>query len=118
MPGSWPICPILRERLGAGSPQARDSCTNATGRAYRGYHAITTKQGDQQFVLWVDIDEATRKQMSISLTQRREQMVGDGLQLNLDAEHWSNANSDEQPIQIPLDFTDDVKWRKNSPAED
>jgi len=29
MPAAWPIRPIRRERLGAGSPQARESCTNA-----------------------------------------------------------------------------------------
>ena len=49
---------------------------------------------------------------------RREQMVGDALQLNLDAEHWSNEHPNEEPIQLPLDFSDDVEWRKNTPLED
>jgi len=50
-----------------------------------------------------------------SLINRREQMVGDGLQLTLDVDHWNGINPKEEPIQIPLDLTDDVEWRKNSP---
>jgi hypothetical protein len=50
--------------------------------------------------------------MQKSLIQRREQMIGDGLQLSLDADHWNRINSTEEPIQIPLDFTDDVIERK------
>ncbi len=52
-----------------------------------------------------------------SLINRREQMVGDGLQLTLDADHWNSIHMDEEPISIPLDFTDDVAWRKNAPDE-
>ena len=49
-----------------------------------------------------------------SLINRRQQMVGDALQLDLDAEHWNNINPNEVPIQLPLDFTDDVEWAKNA----
>ena len=49
---------------------------------------------------------------------RREQMVGDGYQLTLDADHWNGRNPKEDPITIPLDFTEDVQWRKNTPDED
>lgn len=86
-----------------------------TGRPYRANHAVTTTQGGQQLVFWVDIDEAPRKIMKKSLVQRREQMVGDGLQLSLDADHWNARHSDEKPIEI--DLTDDVTWRKNAPEE-
>ena len=40
-------------------------------------------------------------------------MVDDGLQLTFDADHWNNAHPNEEPIAIPLDFTDDIEWRKN-----
>jgi hypothetical protein len=33
MPAAWPIRPVLRERFGAGSSQARESWINATRRA-------------------------------------------------------------------------------------
>lgn len=89
-----------------------------TGKPYRANHAISATYGNQQYHLWIDIDEATRKQMHQSLIMRREQMVGDGLQLTLDATHWNNVNPEEEPIEIPLDFTDDVEWRLNTPEDD
>ena len=89
-----------------------------TGRPYRANHAIpTTQHGRQLSYLWIDIDEAPRGPMRKSLINRREQIVGDALQLSLDADHWNSIHSDEEAIQIPLDFTDDVEWRKNAPAE-
>lgn len=90
----------------------------ATGRPYRANHAMTTTQGDQQLTLWIDIDEAPRKPMLKSLVNRREQMVGDGLQLTLDADHWNSIHPNEEPIVMPMDFTDDVEWRKNAPDEE
>lgn len=85
----------------------------ATGRPYRVNHAIPVGQG----TLWIDIDQAPRTPMLKSLINRREQMVGDGLQLTLDSDHWNSIHPDEEPILIPLDFTDDVEWRKNAPVE-
>lgn len=89
-----------------------------TGAPYRGYHAVTTQHGEEKHVFWFDIEDSTRKQMSISVTQRREQMVGDGLQLVRDVDHWNSINADQDPIQVELDFTDDVEWRKNEPASE
>ena len=86
-----------------------------TGRPYRVNHAYPIKQGTEIIYLWVDIEDAPRRPMQKALVNRREQMVGDALQINLDAEHWSNINPAEQPIVMPLDFTDDVEWRKNGP---
>ena len=56
--------------------------------------------------------------MQKSLINRREQMVGDGLQLTLDKDHWNSIHKDEEPIVIPLDFSEDVEWRKNSSSDD
>ena len=90
-----------------------------TGRAYRANHSYRIPKADQQLTLWVDIDEnQPRKKILKCLVMRREQMVGDALQLNLDAEHWNNEHPNEEPIQLPLDFSDDVEWRKNTPLED
>lgn len=90
---------------------------NDTGRPYRANHALTSTQGGQQMTFWIDIDEAPRKSMEKSLVNRREQMVGDGLQLTLDADHWNGIHPNEEPIVMPMDFTDDIEWRKNSPDE-
>jgi len=88
-----------------------------TGRPYRANHAISYKQGNTQLHLWIDIDEAPRHSMHKSLIVRREQMVGDGLQLTLDVDHWNSIHPDEEPINIPMDFTEDILERKNAPAE-
>lgn len=89
-----------------------------TGRPYRVNHAVTTSRGSKQLTLWIEIDEAQRKPMLKSLIQRREQMVGDGLQLSFDMEHWNIIHPDQEPIALPLDLTDDVEWRKNAPRDD
>lgn len=88
-----------------------------TGRPYRANHAIPVTQGGVQLHLWIDIDTATRKPMHKSLINRREQIVGDCVQLSLDADHWNRIHPNDQPIQIPLDFTDDTEWRKNGMAK-
>ncbi len=70
------------------------------------------------YTVWIDIDEAPRPKILKSLINRREQMVGDGLQLTLDQDHWNNVNPKDEPINIPMDLTEDIEWRKNAPDED
>jgi hypothetical protein len=82
-----------------------------TRKPYRANHAVEYKQGH---FFWVDIDEAPRPHMHKSLIARRQQMVGDGYQLTLDADHWNSINPSEKPITIPLDFTEDIEERKAS----
>jgi hypothetical protein len=89
-----------------------------TGKPYRVYHALKETRKGEQLAFWIDIDDKPpRKRMHKSLMMRREQMVGDGLQMTLDADHWNIICPNEEPIEIPLDFTEDVLWRKNSPDE-
>lgn len=87
-----------------------------TGRPYRANHSLPYKQGNETLHLWVDIDDVTttRKKMQKSLTLRREQMVGDGLQLTYDADHWNATHLDEDPIQLEMDLSFDIALRKNS----
>ena len=82
-----------------------------TGRPYRVNHAYAP-EGQTSF--WFDIDDpsTTRFKMQISLINRRQQMVGDAVQLTFDADHWNAMHPDEDPIVLPLDFTDDVNERK------
>lgn len=82
-----------------------------TGRPYRANMAVTEWPNGQQATFWTDIDEATRPVAHKALKQRREQMVGDALHLAYDVEHWNQVNPNEKPIQMPLDFTDDVAER-------
>jgi len=89
-----------------------------TGRPYRANHALLYVKDGSQMSLWIDIDEAPRHKILKSLIHRREQMVGDGVQLSLDADHWNSVNPDQPAIEIPMDFTLDVEWRKNGPEAD
>lgn len=89
-----------------------------TGKPYRANQSIITKNGSTQLHLWIDTDEATRAQMLVAAQLRREQMVGDGLQLSFDLDHWNSINPSEDPIELPMDFTDDIEWRKNAPDEE
>ena len=85
-----------------------------SGRPYRANHAFAS--GD--LFTWFDIDEKpVRRKMHASLMKRREQMVGDGLQLSLDADHWNSENADQEAIPMPLDLELDVQIRKMAPPE-
>ena len=44
-------------------------------------------------------------------------MVGDGLQMTLDADHWNEINPEQEAIKPDMDFTDEIEWRKNAPDE-
>ena len=92
---------------------------NKTGRPYRVNHAIPIKQGQQSLFVWIDIDQAPRNLMIKSLNLRREQMVGDGLQLSYDADRWNSQNSEEEKIQLEFDLGFDIELRKHvADAED
>ena len=88
-----------------------------TGKPYRVYHAIPV-HGQPSLFAYVDIDEATRKQMHMSSVNRREQMVSDGLNLTLDLDHWNSVNPSEEPIILPMDLTLDIEIRKAADAGD
>lgn len=81
-----------------------------TGKPYRAYQSYKQRVGGQQLSLWVDIDEASRAKMQLCTQLRRQQMVRDGYHLALDVEHWNNRNTEEEPLQLDLEFTEDVQW--------
>lgn len=86
-----------------------------TGEPYRANICYTQAYGNEQRTFWGDIDKVKRKIMHKNYILRREQMVGDGLQMALDLKHWNRVNPSEEPIQPELDFTDDVQWKMNAP---
>jgi hypothetical protein len=86
--------------------------TDAKGRVYRARHpAKLLKDGQTRFE-WADIDSTTRDHMQRAFSLRRKQVVGDCHQLKVDVDHFNYANPDEDPIQLILDFTDDVAERE------
>jgi len=120
--GTMPSAPspveILAKQL---SRAAREETRNdlKSGLPYRVNHAYNVKRGDEVLTFWIDIDErAPRDKMDKSLKTRREQMVGDAYHLRLDGMHWNSINPDETPLQVELDFTDDVEWRLHAPRDE
>jgi len=89
-----------------------------TGKPYRANHAYQLSLFGEKVTRWIDIDEAPRLPMQKSVVNRREQVVGDLVQLSLDVDHWNGINPKEEPIVVATDLTDDVQWRKNAPDED
>lgn len=89
-----------------------------TGRPYRANLAVTTWEGSTQSVLWTDIDVAPRHIAHMSLSQYRNQMIGEAVQMTLTADHWNRKNPKEEPITMQLDFGPDVEWELNVPTEE
>lgn len=81
---------------------------DAKGRKYRAKHSVRTNIGGVQLSLWADIDNAPRSFMEKSFSQRRKSIADDCFQIKQDIDHFNDENADELPIQIVLDFTDDV----------
>jgi hypothetical protein len=109
-----PIERLAKDFASAAREETRED--KETGNPYRVNHAYTVERDGENYHLWVDIDEAPREPMQKSLVMRREQMVGDAVQLTFDMEHWNRVNPAEEPIVLPMDFTPDVEWRRNAPV--
>lgn len=89
-----------------------------TKRPYRANHAYTVAVDGKPAKRWIDIDgEAPHFKMLKAANERKEQMVGDGLQLTLDLDHWHRIHPDEPRIDIDYDLTDEIEWRKNAPPD-
>lgn len=43
-------------------------------------------------------------------------MVGDAVHLKIDEMIWNDRHSDEEPIQLVMNFIEDVEERLNSPG--
>lgn len=110
----WPLPPPISgiDRLAQEFSRAAREETRRdeeTGMPYRVYHAFT--QDGQGQILWMDIDEAPRRVMVKTAIMRREQVIGDMVQLFLDLAHWSRVNSNQEPIPLVTDVTEDVQER-------
>jgi hypothetical protein len=86
--------------------------TDEQGRRYRKNHAVRVMKDGVQFTLWGSMEHAPRLHMAKAFTQRREQVIGDCLQLKTDVDVYNDKNPLEQRIQLVLDFRDDVAERE------
>jgi hypothetical protein len=107
-----PVDILAKEFAAAAREETR--IDKQTRRPYRANHCFHTEQGS----FWFDIDDKPpRYKMIKALNSRREQSVGDLLQMTLDADHWTVICPEQEPIKVDLDFTDEIEWRKNAPGD-
>ncbi len=86
--------------------------TDVEGRRYRKNHAVRVTKNGVQTTFWGIMGFAHRSHMERAFNQRREQVIGDCLQLQIDVEAYNAMNPSEKPIQLVLDFTDDVAEKR------
>jgi hypothetical protein len=90
--------------------------TDRHGRRYRKNHAVRVTKGGVQLTIWAILGEAPVEHMQKAFTQRREQIVGDCVQLATDVAVYNDMNPGNSPIQMLLDFRDDVAERGTGEA--
>lgn len=88
--------------------------TDPQGRRYRRNHAVRITNEGVQYAMWGMMDFASLPHMEMAFTQRREQIVGDCVQLKTDVDVYNDKNPAQPRIQLELDFTEDVAERELS----
>ena len=83
------------------------------GRRYRKNHAVRITRAGVQLTMWAMLGSAERQHMQKAFVQRREQIVGDCVQLATDVEVYNDMNKNQPPIQMLMDFRDDIEERQN-----
>jgi hypothetical protein len=86
----------------------QDKRVDEEGRTYRAKLSVRTSIGGTQLSLWADADLAPRSFVEKVFHQQRRQIAGDCFQLKQNVDHFNFARGSESPIQLVLDFTDDV----------
>lgn len=85
--------------------------TDAEGRRYRVNHAVRVTRAGVQYTFWAVMKDAPREHMQKAFIQRREQIVGDCVQLATDVDAYNAMKSDQPAIPVLFDFRDDVEER-------
>jgi hypothetical protein len=87
--------------------------TDSQGRRYRVNHAVRVSKSGVQYTFWGVMGFASHEHMEKAFAQRREQIIGDNLQLKTDVDVYNDLNKGKRPpIQIVMDYTDDVAERQ------
>ncbi len=86
--------------------------TDGKGRRYRVNHAVRVTKDGVQMTMWGILGHTSHGHMQRAFTQRREQVIGDLVQLAVDVEVYNETIPKEKAIQLVLDFNDDVAERR------
>ncbi len=82
--------------------------TDPQGRRVRAKHAARILKNGKQSMFWADMRTAPHEHMQRAFSLRRQQIVGDSYHLKQDVDSYNENRNPPQPIQMPLDFTEDV----------
>ncbi|HKS85940.1 MAG TPA: hypothetical protein VJR71_10695 [Pseudolabrys sp.] len=85
--------------------------TDAAGRKYRAKHAVRHVFAGKQLTFWGDIDKDPRDYIEVAFAQRRRRIGGELHQLKIDVDHYNEAHPEESPLQLCLNFEDDIRER-------
>lgn len=86
---------------------------DSQGRRYRVNHAARITKGGVQYTFWGVMGFASHEHMQRAFAWRREQIIGDNLQLKIDVDVYNDMVSGKHPaIQLVLDYTEDVAERQ------
>ncbi len=92
--------------------------TDERGRRYRVNHAIRVSKAGVQYTFWAIMGYAPHDHMEKAFAQRREQVIGDLVQLKTDVDVYNDLNRGKNPeIQLVLDFSEDVAERLQGQEE-
>lgn len=87
--------------------------TDSQGRRYRVNHAVRVTKGGVQSTFWGVMGFASHEDMEKAFAWRRDQIVGDNLQLKIDVDVYNDlVKGVHPPIQLVLDYTEDVAERQ------
>jgi len=79
------------------------------GRRVRAKHPARSTVEGKSMVLWDDIRTAPRRHMQSAFLHRRNHIVGECKQARTDVDSYNDAHPAEEPIQLILDFNNDVE---------
>ena len=87
--------------------------TDPQGRSVRTFHAVTRRSSrGRQGVFWADMRDAPAEHIELAFAQRRNQIVGECLQLKKDVDSYNDNNVNGVTIQMIFDFSDDIAERE------
>ena len=120
--GLWKPRPIdLSASLANDLAQAlrEEKRIDKSGREYRANIPVRQKATDGSTLFqWADIDDAPRRHVEKNVQQERRSIASDCYALAMKVEHYNEAHPDEEPIQLILDFGDDVEEMKMARGSD
>lgn len=87
--------------------------TDKAGRKYRAFIPAKDKGKDGlPLFKWADIDVAPRTHVEKGVQGERRSIAADCFALAMKLDHYNAAHPDEEPLQVPFNFEEDIEEMK------